>query len=149
MPSRDVSLIVESREKNLKVGMKQVLLTNIRHNTTDDNLTPIGGLDGSLELGIIPSADLALSLDQRRIGVQFQNLFWQWAVRTLLAAGGQDDGDIEDLAEGRMCHHVAAVQGGVKIAGELVEADLQVQDQEDGFVDFEALPGNAVGVGEG
>lgn len=126
-----------------------MLLTNIRDNTTNDNLTPIGGLDGSLELGIIPSADLALSLDQRRIGVQFENLLWQRAVGTLLAAGCEDDGDVEDLAEGRVCHHVAAVQSGVEIAGELVEADLKVQDQEHGFVDFEALPWNAVGVGEG
>lgn len=46
-----------------------------------------------------------------------------------------------------MSEHRIVVERGIKIAGERVEPDLEVEYQEEGIVLLEAFPGGRVGVG--
>jgi len=53
--------------------------------------------------------------------------------RTSFCRSGHYDGEVEDFADFGVGHDVFAVEGGVPVAGELVEADLEVEDEEELF----------------
>jgi hypothetical protein len=55
-------------------------LTRIRDNAGNDDLGLAGGLDGFAEVLIVPSVDLALALDERRIRIHLEDFVWQGAV---------------------------------------------------------------------
>ena len=48
----------------------------------------------------------------------------------MLGGGGHDDGEIEQFSNGGVRHYVLAVESGVPITGHLVQANLQVEDEE-------------------
>jgi hypothetical protein len=54
--------------------------TDIGDNTGNDDLLLVGGFDGSPEGRVVPGVDLALALDERRLGVHVENLLWQGTV---------------------------------------------------------------------
>ena len=54
--------------------------TNVSHDAGNDDLGAVGGLDGGAEVGIVPGVDLALALDERRVGVHVADLLGDGAV---------------------------------------------------------------------
>ena len=54
--------------------------------------------------------------------------------RTGLGTGGEDDGQVEDLAELRVSHDVVLHLNGRLITGDLVETFLEVDDEQGGVV---------------
>ena len=51
-------------------------------------------------------------------------------MHTIFLGRGQDDRNVEQLADGRMCDHVVVVERAVEIAGQVEETDLVVDDQQ-------------------
>lgn len=134
---------------------RQKRRANIRHNASDNDLLLARCLDRCSELGVVPCTVVhallvfssfnplrrrvggwehvlyfSLSLHKWRVGIHLQDLLGQRAVGTLLRGGGHDDGEVEKLAKLGVRQNVLAVEGGVPVATELVETDLQVQDEE-------------------
>ena len=64
------------------------------------------------------------------------------SVGTGLSGRGHNDRNVEELADGGVGDHVVPVEGVVKVACELVKADLEVEDQEKGVVLVQAFPGH-------
>lgn len=98
---------------------------------SDDDLAPPRRADLLPKLGVVPGVDLALALDEGGVWVHVQDLLGQGAVGARLGGGGEDDWEVEELAEGGVGEEVVAVEGGVPVAGDVVEADLEVEDEED------------------
>lgn len=102
--------------------------------------------EGKKEGGKEDVLDFALALDEWGVWVHLEDLLGQRAVGTLLGGRGHHDGEVEELAELGVREDVLAVEGGVPVAGDLVEADLEVEDEEEGVVLVEALPWDGFGV---
>jgi hypothetical protein len=49
-------------------------MTYVSGDTGDDDLLLAGGLDGGTEVGVVPGVDLALSMNDGVVGVQFSDL---------------------------------------------------------------------------
>lgn len=49
---------------------------------------------------------------------------------TLLGRGGHHDGNVKDLSDRGVCDHRVAVERGVEVSGQVEEALLDVEDQE-------------------
>lgn len=122
--------------------------TDVRHDTSHDDLPFSCSTDSFTELGIVPGVHFALTLDQRSVGIHVGDQLWERAVRawyrlipiiappsgggqTLLSRSGHDDRDIKQLPQRRMSDHIVMIQGCIEVASELIEADLKVEDQED------------------
>jgi len=122
---------------------------DIGGDTGNDDLLLAGSLDGLAEFGVVPGAgrslavqlpcyelgagdllDLAVTLDERSVGVHFEHLLGQRTIGTLLGRSGHDNREIEDLAELGMSHHVVAIEGWVPVASNLVQANLQIKDEK-------------------
>ena len=84
--------------------------------------------------------DLTLAADKRRVGVHLEHLLGERAVGTSLGRGGENGRKVEELAESGMGHDVLTVESWVPVAGGGVEADLKVENQEEGVVLVKALP---------
>lgn len=63
------------------------LLTNVGHDSGDDDLRLVGGFDGGAEVGVVPGVDLALALDKGRLGIHVEDLLGERAVGALRRAG--------------------------------------------------------------
>jgi hypothetical protein len=74
--------------------------------------------------------DFAVALDERSVRVHLQDLIGERTVGTVLGGGGHDDGDVEDLAQSGVGEDVVVVELGVPVIGEVEEADLEVEDDE-------------------
>lgn len=74
--------------------------------------------------------DLALALDERRIGVHLENLLGERTVRTLLGRGGHHNREVKELAQLGVREDVLAVKSGIPVTGDLVKADLEVEDEQ-------------------
>lgn len=61
---------------------KEQKLTDVRDDARHDDLRLVGGADGGAELGVVPGVDLALALDERRVGVHVEDLLGQRPVGT-------------------------------------------------------------------
>jgi hypothetical protein len=61
--------------------------------------------------------------------VSGQTLAQSCKAHTIFLGRGQDDRNVEELSDGRMCDHVVVVERAVKIAGQVEETDLVVDDQ--------------------
>ena len=103
---------------------------HIRRDARHDNLRLVGGSDSVTELLVIPGIDFALALHEGRVGEHLEDLLGQGTVGTGVGGGGQDDGEVEDFAEGGVGEHLVAVEGWVEVAGKGVETDLEVDDEE-------------------
>jgi hypothetical protein len=62
--------------------------------------------------------------------VHLEDLLRQRAVGADLSRGGEDDGDIEGLADGSMGNHLITVQVGVEVAGDSVKANLKIDNEQ-------------------
>jgi hypothetical protein len=56
--------------------------TNIRRDPSDDDLFLPRGFDSGAEVGVVPGVDFALTLDEGRVRVHFQDLLGERAVGT-------------------------------------------------------------------
>ena len=56
-------------------------LTDISSDPAEDDLRLVGRDDSFFELGVVPSIDLAVSLDRRRVRVPVDKLVWQRSIR--------------------------------------------------------------------
>lgn len=66
-----------------------------------------------------------------------------YSVRSSISRRGQDDGNVKDLADSSMSHDVVLVETWVPVPGNMVEADLDVQNEENGVVLVDTLPRNS------
>jgi hypothetical protein len=76
------------------------------------------------------SLDFTLATDERSIRIHFEHLLGQRTVGALIGRSGHDHRQVEELTQLGMSHDVLLIQGGVPVAGNLKETDLQVEDQE-------------------
>lgn len=56
----------------------------IRRDTCENDLFLPSGLDGSLEVGIVPCIDLAVPLDEGRAGVHLKDLLRERSIGSLI-----------------------------------------------------------------
>ena len=75
--------------------------------------------------------DLTLAADKRSIGVHLEHLLREGTVGTGVGGGAHDDGQVEELAYLSVGHDVLSVQSGVPVPSYAIEADLQVEDEEE------------------
>lgn len=85
---------------------------------------------------------LTRPLDQWRIRIHIQNCLWQRSVRPCLRRRGHDDRQVEQLADAGVGDHGIVVERGVEVAGEAVEAILEVEDEEKGLGLVQTFPGD-------
>lgn len=121
--------------------------TYIRSDTSEDDLLLSRCLHGCLEFGIIPGVDLAVTLDEWSVGVHLDDLGRQrpvgsclrvrhthreisWLGLTVLCARSQDRREVEDLSQCSMGKDVALHICGRLVTGNLEEALLVVNYQE-------------------
>jgi hypothetical protein len=95
----------------------ELWLTDVRSNPRHDNLLLAGRLDRLTELRVVPRVDFALALNERRVGVHFEDGFWQWAVGALLSGRAHYDGEVEEFADAGVRDHGVVVEGGVEVSG--------------------------------
>jgi hypothetical protein len=81
--------------------------------------------------GWVGLLDFALAADERGVGIQVQYRFREGTVRALFSRRGHDDGEIEEFAQLGMRHDVVVVDCVVKVADELVQTNLVVDDEKD------------------
>lgn len=105
----------------------------------DDDLLLPRCLHGVAEVLVIPSIDLAVPLDEGGIGMHLDDLLGQRTVGTSLGAGGQDSGQIEDLADSSVSEHIVPVLVGLPVARQVEQPNLVVHDEEGGVVLVDAL----------
>lgn len=72
-----------------------------------------------------------MAADEGRVGVHFDEFFGERAVGARVGGGGEDDGDVEEGAERGVGVDVVLVERGVPVAGDVVESDLDVEDEEE------------------
>lgn len=60
-------------------------------------------------------------------------------IGTILGAGGQNNGKVEDLSEGRVGQEVVAVFGWRLIADKVEEANLDINNQKRGILHVETV----------
>jgi len=92
-------------------------LTDVRRNTSHDNLLLASILNRFAEFRIIPSVHLALALDERCVRVHVENRLGKRAVGTVLSRRREHHRDIEKLAEAGVRDHGVVVQRSVEVAG--------------------------------
>ena len=90
--------------------------TNVGSNSGKDHLTFARCLHCCSKVGIVPGIDLSVAANERCIGIQVENLFWQKAVWTMLGAGGQNNRYIEGLCNCSMGNHIVAEDCWVVVA---------------------------------
>lgn len=105
-------------------------LTDVGRDASQDDLLLAGSLDSVAEFLVVPGVDFTLALDESSIGVRLEDLLGQGTVGALLGRGSHDGGDVEQIANLGMGHHVVAVQGRVPVARETVQADLEIKDDQ-------------------
>lgn len=103
---------------------------DISRNTGHDDLRFVGSLDSISKLLVVPGVDLSLTLHKWRIGVHLKDLLRQRAVGTILGGCRQNHRQIKDLAQGGVSEHLVAVERRVKVPSQAVEANLEIDDQE-------------------
>ena len=91
-------------------------LTDVCRNTSHNHLLLARSLDRLAELRVIPSVDLALALDERRIGVHIKNRLGQRAVGSVLGRCREHHWEIEELADASVRDHGVVVQRRVEVA---------------------------------
>lgn len=112
---------------------------HFRHDTTQDNLFPAGGLDGGAEVRVVPRVDLTVAADEGRVGVHLGDFLGEGTVGTGFGRRGQDGGQVEELAQFGVGEHIVAELGRRVVLDQLEQAELVVDNQEHGFVLVEAL----------
>jgi hypothetical protein len=91
------------------------LLTDVRGNASHNNLLLASSLNRLAELRVVPSVDLALALDEGRIGVHVKNRLGQRAVRSILGRRREHHREIEKLANAGVRDHGVVVQRSVEV----------------------------------
>ena len=84
--------------------------------------------------------DFTLALDERSIGIHLQNLLGERTVGTSFSRSGHNHGEVEKLSNLGMGEDVLTVESGVPVTSRLVEADLEIKDQEKGVVLVKTFP---------
>lgn len=74
--------------------------------------------------------DLTLTADKRRIGIHLEHLLGKRTVGTGVRRCAHDDGQVEELADLGVGEDVLLVQSSVPVAGDAVQTDLQVENEE-------------------
>lgn len=132
-------------------------LTDVRHDTGENDLLFASGFDDGAELGIVPCVDLTRSLYNDRVGQHGEHVIGKWPVGSctiawsvgmssgvyftscardvmrlaVLDRGGHDDRKIKDICELSMAVNGVAIYGRVKVADGREEADLDVDNEEE------------------
>lgn len=75
--------------------------------------------------------DLTLAADKRCIGMHLKHLLGQGTVGTSIRGRAHDDGQVEELADLGVGEDVLLVQSGIPVAGDAVQTDLQVENEEE------------------
>ena len=96
--------------------LSKELLTDVRGNTSHDDLLLAGILNRLAELRVIPSVNLALALDERRIRVHVKDRLGQRAVGSVLGRRREHNRKVEKLANAGVRDHGVVVQGRVEVA---------------------------------
>lgn len=104
-------------------------LTDIRSDTSHNDLLLARRADCLTELRVVPGVDLTLSLDERRIGVLIEDSLGERTIGTLLCRSREDDGNVEEFTYSCVGEHVVVVQCRVEVAGKGVQSDLQIQHE--------------------
>lgn len=117
-------------------------LTDFSDDTGYNQLFLAGGLDGGAEFGIVPGVDLALAVDESRVGVHVHDFLEHETVGAGVGGGSEDSGQIEDVAESCMAEDVVAEVVGVVITHDLSEADLgQCREGPGMLLDWDLIVG--------
>lgn len=74
--------------------------------------------------------DLALTANERSVGVHLDHFFRQWAVGTGVGRSSQDDRQVKQLAKLGMSQDVLLVESRVPVTSKLVETNLKVEDEQ-------------------
>jgi hypothetical protein len=96
--------------------LSEVRLTDVRRNTSQDDLLLARSLNRFPELRVIPSVDFALTRDDRHIWVHVENGFRQRSVGSGLCRRREHDWKIEQLSKPGVGKHGVVVQGRVEVA---------------------------------
>lgn len=105
-------------------------LTDIRHDTPNNDLALIEPPDGLSELGVVPSVDLAVAHHERRGRVHVEDLLGQGPVGSALCRRREQHRHVEHLADGGVRQHAVPEQRRVEVPREVEQALLEVQDDE-------------------
>lgn len=113
---------------------------HVRRDARDNDLLLAASFNSRAKLRVVPRVDFALAAYEGRGGVHFDEFFGEGAVGTRVGGRGEDDGDVEEGAEGGVCVDVVLVERGVEVARDVVEADLDVENEEERVVPVETFP---------
>ena len=93
---------------------------DLRNNPSQYDLFPSSFLHRLPELGLIPCIDLDVAPNERRVGIHLRDLLEEGPIGPVFGRGGQDSGQVEELAQ--LGEDVVAEFGGAMVADELEEA---------------------------
>lgn len=125
----------------------QMGCTNISHNASHDDLSPVCSFDGVAEVFVVPGINFTLTLDKSCIWIHFRDFFRQWpigsydillvlyvgmqgAFLTLFGRSRQDNWQIKQLSNSGVANDALFVSDRVKVSNSIVKADLQINDKE-------------------
>ena len=72
-------------------------LTNISRDSSKDDLALILCAHRRSKVGVVPCVDFAVPADERSVGIHGGDFLGYQPVRACFGAGGEDDGDVEEL----------------------------------------------------
>ena len=96
-------------------------LTDVRGNSSHDDLLLASILNRIAELRVIPSVDFALALDERRIRVHVKDRLGQRAVGSVFGRCREHNREVEKLANTGVRNHGVVVQGRVEVTSAIRE----------------------------
>lgn len=137
-------------------------VTYIGGDAANDDLTLASGLDGSAEVSIVPGVNLTAPADDGDVRVHGSDLREERAVGTLntqgngrsvscfvrkaigekdtlIRAGGDDNGEVVDLAKTSVEYDVVVHGLGVVVTDDAYEANLVVDDEQRGVIPINPL----------
>jgi hypothetical protein len=100
----------------MKIRLSEKQLTDVGGNASHDDLLLASILNRLAELRVIPSVDLALALDERRIRVHIKDCLGQRAVGAVLGGCREHHWEIEKLADAGVRDHGVVVKRRVEVA---------------------------------
>jgi hypothetical protein len=75
--------------------------------------------------------DFTLATDEWSVWVHFDHLFRQRTIGAGIGRSGQNHRQVEQLAKLSVSHDVLLVEGRVPIASKLVEANLEIKNEQE------------------
>lgn len=126
--------------------------------TSEDDLGLAVAADNVSELLVVPGIDLALALDKGGVGVHVDHFLhertvgaceaemleinYQLQLRcqlTGIGRGGHDNRQVKGLAQGGVGKSLLLVESGIKVAGELVETLLDIDNEQESVILHKSL----------